>query len=136
MITTDFRIIIEKIEELCTLLLEQQAYNDFTQKIEQYKADEQATMQYERFIELQQSIQHKEQQSVEVTAAEREVYNLEERALYDNSVIRKFLFSHNELDILKHTLNEYVNITIALGRLPIPRELPKVSHGCGSHAKI
>lgn len=134
MITRDFHIILEKMEEICTSILEQQAYTEFTHTIEQFKADQQAVEQYERFVALQQTIQHKDQISVGETAAEREIYNREERALYDNSVIRKFLYAQGELDNLKRTLSEYVNITIASGRLPIPRELPKVSHGCGSHA--
>jgi cell fate (sporulation/competence/biofilm development) regulator YlbF (YheA/YmcA/DUF963 family) len=133
MITKEFRIIIERMEELCTLLLEQQGYIQFKQSIELFHADDQAVSQYGKFEELQQAIQLKEQLGVEIPATEREAYNLVERAIYANDTIRKFLYARNELNHLQRRLGEYVNVSIAQGRLPLPRELSKVSHGCGSH---
>ena len=132
MIFKDFNVIIEKTENLCTLLLEQEAYKELRQMIEQFTVDEESNKQYERFVGKEQLRRQKLQQDLALTPEEYDDFNQEERALYENSVIRKYLYARKELDHLQHLIHQYLTKTIDLGRIPRPNEIDKISRGCGS----
>ncbi len=126
-------IVDEKMEELCTLLLEQPKYKELKQMIERFDADEPAIRQLEAFGETQQAMQAKERQGQALSREETEHFDREERALYGNAVIRQYLFARQEFANLQRWFGEYLGKTIEAGRLPKPKELPRITHGCGSH---
>lgn len=126
----DTNAVLEKMEELCTALLKQEGYKEFRHMINQFASDENAVGQYERFMEKHQSMQQKEQQDMELTQTEINDFDQEERSLYDNSVIRGFLYAQREFSHLHNLVSQYFTKTIELNRLPEPGEL-KNKGGCG-----
>lgn len=128
-----YQAIDAKLEELAQSVLEQAAYKQCRQMIEDFSKDEASIQQYEQFVQLQEELQEKEQQGLSLTEQEMENYNQEERRIYDNDRIRKFIYAQKELISLQDALTEYFNKAIERGRLPQAKELKKVMHGCGSH---
>ena len=59
----DKEIIMHKMQELCSLLLQDEGYKEMRAMIDQFAADEQATEQYERFME---KIRHSKRKSVRI----------------------------------------------------------------------
>lgn len=62
----DKQIIMHKMQELCSLLLQDEGYKEMREMIDQFAADEQATEQYERFMEKHQALEEKERQNIEL----------------------------------------------------------------------
>ncbi len=127
----DKDVLLEKMEELCTLLLNQQAYSELRKMVDQFSDDQQANEQYDDFIEKYQFLQEKEQQNIEVTQAEIDELESVERSLYENDVIRQFLFAQREFSQLHNLISQYYVKTIELNRLPKPKELKTGGCGCG-----
>lgn len=128
----DFTAIIDKTEELCALLVQQPAYEELRQMVENFNADEQAIKQYEQFLNIQQAQQQVQQQTPEEIAR----FNLTERAIYDNATIRKYLYAQKELDYLQQQLTHYISKTIMQGWPPKSPVWKKMHHGCGSHKNV
>ena len=93
----DKQIIMHKMQELCSLLLQDEGYKDMREMIDQFAADEEATAQYERFMEKHQALEEKERQNIELLESEIQVYEEEERALYDHPLIRRFIYAQHKL---------------------------------------
>lgn len=127
----DTNSILGKLEELCTDLLNQDAYKELKQMFDQFAADEPAVQQYESFMEKHHSLQQKEQQDIELSPDEIRDYEHEETELYGNSVIRKFLYAQREFSRIHSLVTQYVAKTIELDRLPEESELKKGGCGCG-----
>ncbi|WP_181151091.1 YlbF family regulator [Paenibacillus sp. PCH8] len=94
-------------------------------------ADEEATTQYERFMEKHQAIEEKERQTIELLASEIQVYEEEERALYDHPLIRRFIYAQREFSQLRQQISHYFTKSLELNRLPESTELGKEACGCG-----
>ncbi|MFC4597982.1 YlbF family regulator [Cohnella hongkongensis] len=123
--------IMEKMKELCETLLKQEAYKELRDSIDRFASDEQALQQYESFMEKHQHLQQKEQADLELTPEEIADYEREESALYDNSVIRKFLYAQREFGQIHNKVSQYFTKTVELDRLPEPSDLNKGDCGCG-----
>ncbi|QOS79781.1 YlbF family regulator [Paenibacillus sp. JNUCC31] len=129
----DKQIIMHKMQELCSLLLQDEGYKEMRDMIDQFAADEQATAQYERFMEKHQALEEKERQNIELLASEIQVYEEEERALYDHPLIRRFIYAQREFSQLHQQISHYFTKSVELNRLPEPKELHKEACGCGGN---
>lgn len=123
--------ILEKMQELCTALLKQESYKELRLMIDQFASNEPAIDQYERFMEKQQLLHQKEQQELVLTDEEIHDHQQEELALYDNSVIRKFMYAQREFNQMHSLISQYFTKTVELNRLPESSELKKGGCGCG-----
>ncbi|AOZ91917.1 YlbF family regulator [Paenibacillus crassostreae] len=132
-IKMDSNVVLEKMKELCTDLLQQEGYKEMRQMIDQFASDEQSTKQYEQFIEKHHMMQQKESQGLELTEAEFKDYEQEESDLYKNDVIRKFLYAQREFSQLHSLVSQYFTKTIELDRVPEAKELKKGGCGCGGN---
>jgi len=79
------------------------------------------------------AVQEKEQQNLELTQAEIEGYQQDEMALYENDVIRRFLYAQREFHHLHHRVSQYLMKTFEYGRLPAPNEWKHGGCGCGGN---
>lgn len=127
----DTNLVLEKMEELCTSILNQEAYKELRQMIDDFASDQQAIEQYERFIAKHQSLEQKQQHNMDFTEEEADEYEREERALYENPVIRRFIYAQREFGNLHQLISQFFTKTIEQNRLPKPGELKKGSCGCG-----
>lgn len=128
---TDF--IVDKMKALCSELLEQSAYKELRQSIATFVTDEPSMRQYERFMDLSQSLRQKEQQQIELSPAEAAAFESEEQAMYDNPMVRKFLYAEREFNRVHELVNLYFTKTLELNRLPEPGEWKAGGCGCGGN---
>jgi cell fate (sporulation/competence/biofilm development) regulator YlbF (YheA/YmcA/DUF963 family) len=124
---------LEKMRELCSELLEQEAYRAMREAIEQFAADERSAEQYESFMIKHRELERKEERNEEPTTAEMDEYEQAERELYANDVIRRYLYAQREFSHLHHQISQYFRLTVELNRLPEPSELKKGGCGCGGN---
>jgi len=127
----DTDLILDKMESLCSELLEQSSYKELRQSITTFVKDETSVNQYERFLEHSNVLQRKQQQNIALLPTEIEAFEQEEQALYDNESIRKFLYAEREFTRLQNLVNLYFTKTLELNRLPLPDELKASGCGCG-----
>lgn len=127
----DKQLIMHKMQELCSLLLQDEGYKEMREMIDQFAADEQATEQYERFMEKHQALEEKERQNIELLESEIKIYEEEERALYDHPLIRRFIYAQREFSQLHQQISNYFTKSVELNRLPEAKELGKEACGCG-----
>lgn len=123
--------LIDKISELCSELLQQESYQSLRAMVDQFIKDEAAIQQYERFLMHQQALEQKEEQQLKLTAEEIREYEQEEMALYDNPVIRQYLYAEQEFGKFHRLIGQFYTKTIELQRLPELSELKKEGCGCG-----
>src|SRR5690606_23854382 len=91
---------MEKMEQLCTNLIQQEAFAKLRQMIDAFSSDEAAIRQYEQFIEVHHAMQQKEAQGFEISPDELSHYEKGEAALYENDIIRQFLYAQREFSSL------------------------------------
>jgi Protein of unknown function (DUF964). len=123
--------VLDQMKVLCTTLLEQEAYRELRSSIDRFAADSDAVKQYERFLDKHHTLQHKEDNELELEHDELEEYMKEEQALYDNASIRQFIHAQRELSNVHTLVSEYLMKTIELNRLPEPEEHQPKGCGCG-----
>lgn len=123
--------VLEKMAELCSALLQQDEYKELRQMIDQFTEDENAIEQYERFLENHRTLQQKDAQGLVRTEAEINDYEQEERALYNNDVIRRFLYAQKEFNQLHNSISKYFTTAIELNKIPETSEMQAGGCGCG-----
>jgi len=130
---TSQELVTQKMQELCALLLEQESFKQLRQMIDDFAADEASVAQYEQFMYQHQALQQKEMQDEALSQAEMDEYEQEELALYDNDIIRKFLYAQREFSHMHQTVSNYFTKTVELNRLPEPSDFKKSACGCGGN---
>ena len=131
LVKLDTDAVTGKLADLCAGLLEQEGYKSMRKMIDRFAGDVDAITQYERFTERQEALQQKEAQGQEPAPEEISAYEQAELALYENEVIRQFMYAQRELSQLHEMVSKYLSLTIELNRLPEPDELKKAGCGCG-----
>lgn len=126
--------IVAHMEQVCTALLEQAAYQELRGMLERFSEDRAAIEQYEQFAQKQDTLQYKEDQGEMISEDEIKEYEEEELALYNNDTIREFLYAQEQFSKIHSLINQYIIKTIELGRLPQPRDIKfNSSCGCGGN---
>ena len=127
--TIDETPVQRKTRELCQTILEQPSMKSIRQRIETFMSDEQARTQYNNVVAKGQALQEKQQQGQELPPQEIHEFEQHRDALLNNSVARGFIDAQGELHEVKHSVHQYLSMTLELGRLPSEEELQ--AHSCG-----
>ncbi|THF76074.1 YlbF family regulator [Cohnella fermenti] len=130
-VKVDTDLIKEKMQELCTELLQQESYQTMRNSIDRFAEDERSVEQYDSFMAKHRALEQMETRNEEPTDDEMNEYEQAEQALYENEVIRKFLYAQREFNQLHDLVSQYFRLTVQLNRLPESSELPKGGCGCG-----
>ena len=127
--------IVEKTEELCRTILEQEDFERISARIRRFKDDEAARMQYEDLIRKQQALQARHQRGESLTEAEIDEFEGERKALMANQVAKDYMDSHEMMHKVRETINGYVAKTFDLGRVPTEADFDSgtCGPGCGCH---
>lgn len=121
-------LVIEKTEELCQTILEQDSFKDLQRKIAAFERDEQAQALYEDLCGKQEILQGKQQRGAMLTDEEIENFEKDRDAMFANPVAAGFVEAQQQLHKVQDTITRYVAKTIELGRVPLESELR--SGGC------
>lgn len=130
LITSTKTPVIEKMEELCAVLLQQPMFRDIKSSMDAFMADEAAQNQYQGLLDKQDLLQGKQQRGLSLTTEEIDDFEQERESLFANDTIRKFIESQNQVQKLHDTLNKYLGKTIELGRVPAEEDLVSKGGGC------
>jgi cell fate (sporulation/competence/biofilm development) regulator YlbF (YheA/YmcA/DUF963 family) len=120
--------VLEKTEELCQTLLEQESYKELRGKMDAFAGDGEAQRLYESLCDKQDLLQGKQQRGLTLTDEEIDAFEKERDALFAHPVAAGFIEAQQQIQKLKDTISRYVAKTIDLGRLPEEHELR--SGGC------
>jgi cell fate (sporulation/competence/biofilm development) regulator YlbF (YheA/YmcA/DUF963 family) len=120
--------VVRKTKELCQTILEQPNMKSIRQRIDAFMSDEKSRTQYENVVSKGQALQQKQQQSENLTGEEIADFEKHRDQLLQNPVARGFLDAQEELHEVKHTIHQYVNKTLELGRIPSEDDMQE---GCG-----
>jgi len=121
--------VVRKTKELCQVILEQPNMQSIRQRIDSFMVDEQARSQYETVVSKGQELQQKQQMSEQLSPEEIAQFEQHRDALMNNPVARGFIDAQEELHEVKHSIHQYLNKTLELGRLPTEEDLS--GEGCG-----
>jgi cell fate (sporulation/competence/biofilm development) regulator YlbF (YheA/YmcA/DUF963 family) len=129
-IMTEDSVVLSKTRELCQTILEQPDVRSIRQRIDAFMADESSRGQYEGVVAKGQALQDKQQQSMPLSSEEINDFEEQRDALLRNPVAKGFLEAQEELHEMKHSIQQYVNRTLELGRVPTHDDLNSCGHGC------
>jgi hypothetical protein len=90
---------------------------------------------YENLVTKGQALQEKEQMSAPLSKEEVNDFEKQREAVFNNPVARNFLDAQEELHNVQATIQQYVNKTLELGRMPTEEDMSGggCGHGCGCH---
>jgi len=127
--------VIQKTRELCQTILDEPNMQSIRRRIDAFMADEKSRTQYDGVVNKGQILQQKQQLSTPLTGEEIAEFEQHRDALMQNPVARDFLDAQDELHQVQQSIQQYVNKTLELGRLPTDQELAGdgCGHGCGCH---
>ena len=125
----------QKTRELCQAILDQPNMQSIRQRIDTFMGDQKARAQYDTLVTKGQALQEKEQMSVPLSREEITDFEKQREAVFNNPVARNFLDAQEELHNVQATIQQYVNKTLELGRMPTEEDLSGggCGHGCGCH---
>jgi len=127
--------VLLKTKELCQAILDQPNMQSIRRRIDAFMGDEKSRAQYENLVNKGQALQEKEQMSVPPSREEINDFEKQREAVFNNPVARNFLDAQEELHNVQATVQQYVNKTLELGRMPTEEDLSGggCGNGCGCH---
>ena len=132
---TEETAVLRKTRELCQTILDQPNMQSIRQRIDAFMGDEQTREQYDSLVNKGQALQQKQQQALPLSGEEIADFEQHRDSLLNNPVARGYLDAQEELHEVEHSIRQYVNKTLELGRMPTPEELSGggCGQGCGCH---
>lgn len=133
--TIEETAVLQKTKELCQAILDQPNMQTVRQRIDAFMGDEKSRTQYDNLVAKGQALQQKEQMSTPLSREEINDFEKQREAVFNNPVARNFLDAQEELHNVQETIQQYVNKTLELGRMPTDEDFSGGScgHGCGCH---
>lgn len=127
--------VLQKTKELCQTILEQPEMKSIRSRIDAFMQDNTTRGDYEALVNKGQSLQQKQQSSVQLTGEEIADFEQHRDRLLQNPVARGFLDAQEELHQVQQSVHHYVNKTLELGRMPTEEEAQSGScgGGCSCH---
>ena len=125
--------VIEKTVKLCEAIVDDVEFKAMHESVETFLADEDSRNSYQAVHEKGAELQDKQRIGVELTAQEMTDFELAREELFQNKTVVKFMEAQQGLQSLQKSVNDYLGLTIELGRLPTDQELLDANSGgcCG-----
>lgn len=121
--------VIEKLKELCQVLVDQPVFQEIRQGMDAFNADEGLKDQYNQLYARQEGLQEKHAQGEIISDAEVDEFERDREKLMASEVARNFMEAQQAMHNLQQTVGQYVLQTFRLGRVPTEDDFPKT--GCG-----
>jgi len=132
----DSPVLADKTRELCQALLEHPAFLSAQQRMRSFIADAQARAHYESVASKGQELRQRQQADGLISEGEVRAFEADRDALLRNPVARDFLQAQSDLEQLRQSIEQYIALTLELGRLPNEEDLGSCGcgSGCGCHS--
>jgi cell fate (sporulation/competence/biofilm development) regulator YlbF (YheA/YmcA/DUF963 family) len=124
-----------KTLELCEAIVQQPQFQNIRHKVDLFMADAAVLQQYQSLSEKGRSLHERQHQGLPLDGREIAAFDSEREAFLSNPVARDFLDAQEEMHGLQRGVQQYVNKTFELGRVPSEEDLQDGScgDGCGCH---
>lgn len=130
--------VMEKTVELCKAICGDEEFQKTHKSVEAFLADDQARDAYRTLHEKGSELQDKQRIGVEITAQEMTDFEVSREQLFENEKVTAFVAAQQTLQGLQKTVNDYLGMTIELGKVPTAEEVAEASQGggcCGGGGK-
>ncbi len=131
-LSTEFTV-MEKTLHLCEAIVDDAEFKDMHSKVEAFLSDEASREAYRAVHEKGAELQDKQRIGVELSAQEMTDFELAREELFQNDKVVAFMEAQQQLQSLQKSVNDYLGLTIELGRVPTDEELMASNSGgcCG-----
>lgn len=126
----------QKTRELCQAILDRPDFPELRRKMDAFMNDEAAKFQYQMLNDRGQMLQSKQQQGLPLTDEEIAQFEALRDNFTQNPVATGFLDAQQEIQKIHDAVNQHLNKTFELGRVPTPEDFSSgccSSSGCGCH---
>jgi cell fate (sporulation/competence/biofilm development) regulator YlbF (YheA/YmcA/DUF963 family) len=125
----------QKTLELCEAIVQQPQFQDIRRRVDSFMADAQAQELYRNLTEKGRALHEKQHQGLPLDAGEIAAFESGRQTLFDHPVARGFIDAQEEMHELQEGVQQFVNKTFELGRVPSEEDLEGGScvDGCGCH---
>jgi len=125
----------QKTLELCETIVRQPQFQSIRQRVDSFMADSVAQQQYQSLNEKGRALHERQHQGLPLDGREIAAFDSERDAFLNNPVAKGFIDAQEEMQDLQQEVQQFVNKTFELGRVPSEEDLQGGScgHGCGCH---
>ena len=125
--------IVSKTRKLCAAIAEDAQFLKLHADVERFLADDSARLQYQSVHEKGEELHHKQHAGVELGAAEIKAFEVARDALFENRIAADFMDAQRKLESIQKDIDQYVRMTLELGRVPTVEEIENANSGgcCG-----
>lgn len=123
--------IISKTKELCDQIANDAEFKKLQADVEKFLSDDAAKLQYKTVHEKGEELHHKQHAGVELGAAEIKAFENSRDALFNNPIAVSFMDAQRALESIQKEINQYVGMTLELGRTPTDEEIAEAQHNSG-----
>ena len=122
--------VIAKTKELCETLLEQDSFKQMKTNIDSFLSNDEAQRQYYDVTQLQRELSEKQRMGQALSEQEIAGFEAKRDELLANDVANNFVSAQQNFAEMQDSINQYLQKTIELGRLPTEEELQPDAGGC------
>lgn len=132
-ILQDDSVVIAKVRELCAAITGDADYQEQMAKVETFLNDDSARESYKAVQEKGQELNQKQQAGLQLADAEVHEFEVMREQLMANPVATEFMAAEQGLNTIHQTVNQYVGMSLELGRVPTPEDFAQANQGgcCG-----
>lgn len=123
--------VMEKTLRLCEAIVDDAEFKAMHESVESFLSDDAARESYKTVHEKGAELQDKQRIGVELTAQEMTDFELAREELFQDKKVVAFMEAQQQLQSLQKSVNDYLGLTIELGRVPTDEELMAASSGGG-----
>ncbi len=123
--------IISKTLELCKAICGDEEFQTLHKNVEAFLSDDQARGAYQALHEKGAELQDKQRVGIEITAQEMTDFEISREQLFENKTVTAFVEAQQTLQSLQKTVNDYLSLTIEMGKVPTAEEVAEASQGGG-----
>lgn len=123
--------IISKTKELCDEIANDAEFKKLTADVEKFLSNDAAKLQYKTVHEKGEELHHKQHAGVELGAAEIKAFENARDTLFANPIAVDFMNAQRALEGIQKEINQYIGLTLELGRTPTDDEIAEAQHNSG-----
>ena len=134
-LTDDNAAVMGKLQELCRVIVDQDAFEEIHDRVEAFFEDDDAVALFRETNELGEELHRRSHADARPSDDEIERFEVLRSRLSAHEVASDFIEAQEELHKLQATVNAWVMRTLQLGRVPEPEDFESAEDEgcCGGH---
>jgi len=129
--TIEDTAILSKTKDLCSAIVNDAQFLVLQGKVELFLENEEARLHYQNVSDRGEELNQKQQAGIELSETEIESFQQAKQALFDNPIAKDFIDAQQGLQSLQGMINQYIGMTMELGRVPTDEDLAAAQQQSG-----